>query len=220
MPGEIDIYKNASRVGRAQGIDFKEGTGVGLTVAKDIGNSQIDVTVNATYSRADLRLRSQGYVSEPWPYQLFGTTATILVTQRLDGALCGLYAGDVVTGVAVGVTVNSASLTLAKVALYDTAGNLLASSANTAANYDAAANTRATLAFSTPYTVVTTGSYYACILTVGTTPPTITRGSNNGSNDRISSSYFYPNVAQTGQADLPNPATFAQQAIAYWIGLY
>ena len=180
----------------------------------------IDLTPARRPSRGELQNAAVGVVSEPFPYSNYGN-ATILTSQKLEGALIGLRAGDVITGVAVGVTTNSASLTLSRVALYSTAGALLASSASAPTALDAAAGSRARMAFSATYTVPADGAYYAAILQVGTTPATLTRGINNNTNDRMGdTSKVYPFVAQTGQADLPSTATFAQEILAFWIAVY
>lgn len=180
----------------------------------------IGLTRGRMSSRDDLRLAANGIVSEPFPYSLYGN-ATILTSQKLEGALLGLYAGDVITGVTVGVSVNSASLTLSRVGLYNTGGTLLASSSSSATALDAAAGSRPKIPFSATYTVPTDGAYYAAILQVGTTPATLTRGINNNTNDRLGdSSKFFSYVAQTGQADLPASATFAQEILALWIAVY
>ena len=174
--------------------------------------------LTANKSREQLRVEAQGLLAESFSRGNIGSQ-TLLTTQKLEGALVGLRAGDTVTGVAVAVQANSASLTVARVALYSTAGVLLASSTNSAAIWDAGAGTVVSRAFTTPYTVTTAGGYYACLLAVGTTPPTIYRGSNLGVMEGIGAG-FPAFVLQTGQANLPSPATLTEETVCWWMGVY
>lgn len=169
-------------------------------------------------SRYDLQMEASGIVSEPYSRAHFGSSS-LLTSQKLEGALCGVKVGDVLTGVVVGLATNAATLTLAKVAAYTTGGTLVASSANSAANYDSGAGALKTLAFSAPYTVTSDSALYASLLTVGTTPPTLMRDVNQAYMEGIGSGtpLF---VTQTGQADLPASATFSEQTISLWIGFY
>jgi len=142
-----------------------------------------------------------------------------MTTQKLEGALVGLNAGQTVTGVAFACQANSASLTRCQSLLYDTAGNLLAAATNTPAKFDAAAGTVVAFPFSAPYKVTITGAYYLAIHAVGTTPPTLYRGANTTVNGGVS-----PGVAafvlQTGQATPPNPATFSTETVTWWMAAY
>lgn len=172
---------------------------------------------SGTPSPNDLRVIGFGLLSETYPLAAVANQ-TQPATQRLEGGLLGLAAGTSVTGVAVAVQANSATLTLLRAALYSTAGTLLASSANVPTALDAAAGTVATIAFSAPFSVVTSGAYYACLLGVGTTRPTLYRSTTFGIVSPGAGASLW--VAQTGQADLPSPAGFFGESVAYWFGAF
>lgn len=98
-----------------------------------------------------------------------------LTTQVMTAVALPLRAGDVVTSLTfVSATTAAGTPTNWWFALYSTAATpaLLAQTADqlTAAW---AANTAKTVALATPYTVPTTGVYYAAIMVKATTPPTL-----------------------------------------------
>lgn len=219
MPGEIDIYRNATRIGRAQGIDFKEGTNARLSAAKDIGNSQIDVTINA--SRAEVALAESGFISEA--YMASNATANFtLVTQQIMGSNIGLLAGDVVTNVHYNHTTQGTSVTLARVGIYDTSATptLVASCASDTTIVDSAASMK-TVPLTTPYTVTETGAYTVCLLAVFTgTAPTITRAAGTVANQLSGvGSGTYRCFVKTSQADLPATISWANSANHFWFAV-
>ena len=167
-----------------------------------------------------LLVSGRGLVSENYPAG-DAVGASIGVTQTLYAGLIGLRSGDVVTSVTICSSTAAASLTLAKVGLYSTAGVQLASSATNHGAYNGATGYIST-ALSSAYTAPTSGVVYAVILQVGTTPTTFTRGyainatawGAIGSNPAIF-------AHQTGQADLPAPATLVTNAstLPIWFGV-
>ncbi len=173
-----------------------------------------------TRDRAQVLRIGQGYFAETYQ-RPSNQSGSLAATQLLYGMAVGLLAGDVVTNMTVPVQTAGASVTLAKVALYSKTGTLLASSADASASFNSTG--LKTVAMSSAYTVPTDDLYYAAFLAVSTvTMPTILRGMGSvtaacaggiGSGSPVQ-------VVQTGQADLPSPATFVVgSGNTVWIGL-
>jgi hypothetical protein len=131
-----------------------------------------------------------------------------------------LLAGDVVSNIHVAISTGGASLTLSKAGLYTLAGAQLAVSADQGTAWQSAGTKAA--AMGTPYTVPTSGLYYAGIVSKGGTLPTLLRGFSNtlAAAATAIGSGVAPTGAQTGQTDLVDPATItAASGIAYWVGV-
>lgn len=168
--------------------------------------------------RDDIALTAQGFIAETLPrHNILGAYA--LTTQRLEGCLIGLRSGDVVTNVHCVVSTAGTSVTVARIGLYSTAGVLLASCANTTTIATDAASFRS-VALSSPYTVTADGGYYVAILAVFTgTAPQLLRGVSQTNALDAAGSGSRGAVSQTGQADLPDPATFGASGSAVWFGV-
>lgn len=129
-------------------------------------------------TRTDERLVAQGIIREPFP-RAAAQGASVGTAGTEFASLVEFRRGDVVAGIALGVTVNATTLTLAKVAIWDSAGTLLASSADDSANYNAGTVPRVQkTALSAAYTIPADGAYYVGFLFVGTTGATLVRGAN------------------------------------------
>jgi hypothetical protein len=104
-----------------------------------------------------------------------GGNLSALTTQVMTSAAILLYAGDVVTNLTFMSGATAASVpTNWWFALYDTQATpaLIAQSADQTTTAWAA-DTAKTLALASPYTVLTTGIYYASVMVKATTPPTL-----------------------------------------------
>ena len=116
-----------------------------------------------------------GYIAESIPRYITGTNlAAIIQNQRLSVVQVFLTAGQIVTDISfASQTTAGATLVNQVFGLYDIAGNRLA-----VTNDDGAtawpATTVKTLTLTAPYTVPTTGYYYAAFLVNATTVPTLT----------------------------------------------
>ena len=172
------------------------------------------------YGSSQLLVAGRGLVAENFPAG-DAVGASIGITQTLYAGLIGLRGGDTATSVVLCSSTAAASLTLAKVGLYSPAGVQLAASATNHTNFNGATGFISTN-LSTPYRMPASGVVYAVILQVGTTPTTFTRGFavNSAAWGAIGSS---PAVFahQTGQADLPAPATFttSSSSLPIWFGV-
>lgn len=177
------------------------------------------VVIPGKASRSDLRLRAEGLLAEPWPRSQI-SAFTALTLQTVYFQLVGLQAGDVVTGVAYHLNTNGASITLGKVALYDTSGNRLAVSANSTASFTSGASTNVALPFTATYTVTANAGYYVAVLNVGGTGATLGRdGAPTGGSDAIGTG-ARPMAVMTGQTDMPSTATFAAATLSPWLAAY
>jgi hypothetical protein len=167
-----------------------------------------------------LRIQAWGIQSEPFP-MIAASQNAVLTSGRMEGALIGLTAGMTLTGVVVALEAVAASLTGLYVALYSSSGTLLTTSPQ---NQPSALNAGALSVISLPffasgtYSVPSNGGYYAIILAVGTTPPTLYRAATASEDGGIGSGVPLF-VFQTGQTS-PANATFVKEAQPYWIGVY
>lgn len=179
-------------------------------------NKYVTAVDNSLRTRHRVRVSAQGLLDETGDFGTYGT-AQAIASQTLYGRLVGLLNGDTVTGVVFAIAVVASGLTGAWVALYSTAGVLLASSGDIKASLNVTG--RVFLPFTSTYAVLADAGVYACLLQVGTTPATIYRSANAvslaGGNGGVSAA-----VAQTGQAVLPSPATFANNAVGAYAAVY
>lgn len=177
--------------------------------------------------RDQIALTARGVLSEPG-HPLAFPALQACTTQTAYGVLLGLRAGDVVTGVEVrvGVAAVGTDPTLARFGLADSAGTMLAVSADrkAAANWAVGAQRHA---LSAPYTVTADGGYFACWVINGTwsnTQPTILRNANQAAAMTASGSGVIPSFKWVGQTDLPavaSPLTItAALDIGFYVALY
>lgn len=215
MPGEIDIYKNATRVGRAQGIDFKTSAGVGFTVAKDIPNSQIDVTPSVRESK---KLEALGVIAETFPVGSYVSTATTNSGFVFGGAVY-LFAGETITGAIIVITTGGSGMTLSKVGLLDSSFARVAISADQGAAWETP--DKYSIAFTASYPVTADGVYYPVMIqTASSTQATTIRGSANANASKRIGSNAWLSFQQSGQSDIPATVTPSATTNLFYIGLY
>lgn len=172
-------------------------------------------------TRTDERMAAQGIFAETLPRSMCQGT-TILTAGTIQGAMVHLRRGDVVQGVAVVVSVVSTGATLVKVCLSDLSGNLLASSADNSAAFNAGPATLAIKTnFTAPYTVPSDGGYYVEILSVGGTPPTVLRGVSLAAAGAaaVGSGALPFEQSAGGKTDVGNHSVNAT-GFCLWAGLY
>jgi hypothetical protein len=176
------------------------------------------VAAGSVASSNDLRLGAWGVQAEPYP--LAGAaTAMALPASLLEASLVGLSRGAVVNGIVLPLQTNAASLTLLQVMLYSTAGVLLASSTNSPNALNSASQGIVTMPFSAAYTIPASTGYYAAILAVGTTPPTLMRDAAIAQFGAVGSGV--PLFSSQGsQSTPPSTMTVARSSSSFWLGVY
>lgn len=179
-------------------------------------------------SRTDLLRSAQGVISETVPH--WHCQAGIAPGLFLSGTLylhqIYLLKGDVLANALVQTAgTGGASVTFAKIGLYDTAGNLLAATADQGAGAWIS-NGMHSQAFLSPYTVPTSGIYFIgqLVLHSGTYPPLSVALSPNaakiGMADPVAGKPVYE-ASIASLSDLPSPATIATGTLPglIWIGV-
>lgn len=165
--------------------------------------------------RAQFQLNARGLLAESLELAA-ANAASISVSGTMNAALVGLRAADQVGSVAVCVTVNGATLTLSKVALYTAAGVLLGSSADASASFTAGSTPRIVVVpLASTVAITADGGYYLAALFVGTTPPTLQRGAALSSVAAGAGALGWGN--QAGLADIPSPAVIVAATNARWL---
>jgi hypothetical protein len=195
--------------GHQTALYYKD-TGTGNTGWRVIGKS-----------RADVLSTGLGYITETFPRGLFSTSLT-MVSGRIYYNAIGLLEGDVISGLAVELTAAAAALTLAKVALTNKTGTVLAISTDQSAGWTGAAHKD--ISVITPYTVPSDDVYYLSVLTVfASTAPTIAMQSGGSSiNSNITNGGARPLAELSGQTDLVNgtPTVLATGRTPVWMACY
>lgn len=139
-------------------------------------------------------------------------------------SLVGLYAGEVVSKILFSVT--QAGTSTAPTHFYgylaSTAGVKLAATADSASSGQLTAAGIGSLSFSSAFTVVTTGVYFAGLLQVGAFAGNALQvsriGNATGAGQAFGSNPAYA-VAQTGQTDIPASFTFSASDTSVWVAL-
>lgn len=168
--------------------------------------------------RTALLASGRGYITEAPVNNGATSGATALTSGTIYFTAIGLLAGDVVSNISTLMTVNGSTLTLTKVGLYDASGTRLASSADASTSFASGAAKIVTIALSSAYTVPSDGLYYAAVVCVGTTPPTLSRGQASLSDNALSGSRLMFG-RQTSQTDLIASATIGTGGPCFWVGI-
>lgn len=164
-------------------------------------------------------LTARNLSAEAWPIMgssgILAAVGGVGASSNLVGSLVGLQAGTTVTNVITFIGGAGTAVTLVKLAIFDTAGNLLGVSADVKASL--VANTPLVAALTTPYNVPTTGGYMLCGLTLaGTTQPTLIRATSlAGSGSRIGTA-ARPSILVAAQSDITGAVTFTNGDNGFW----
>lgn len=127
-----------------------------------------------------------------------------------------LYAGTSIAQLIVQVTAAAAGLTLCKLGIYSKTLALLAATADQSALFNGATQVVAA-PLAAPFVVPSSDLYYAVILTVGVTPPTVQRSSGLNQWNVGAGARAYG--VETALADLPAQAALSAGAgQAIWVG--
>lgn len=194
-----------------------------LTAAGVIGVD--NTTAGLPPSRVDILRDARNVVAETVDIMAMGQGASqlsALASGEITVGIIGCFAGDVIKGVAFNYSPTTPTLTLFKSVLYDTAGNLLAVSADVSGTIGTAAKKE--VAFTAPYTILTTGAYYVGVimtLTAGTVQ--LGRGQTSSLLSNAIDSGKTPIAKMTGQTDATNPATFVggnNAQASFWFAAY
>lgn len=172
----------------------------------------------------------------PVSYPEIGATAIGLITENfsrqvsvagatlIDGTayfmLVGLRAGTTVSNISIATTNPGVGMSLSKVGLYAKDGTKLTGSADLGTSWQTG-NVIRTHAV-TPYLVLADDGYYICVIgKTAVTMPNFMRASNQTAAGAIGSG-MQPFGVQTGQTDLPSPATVTFSGgspLALWVGV-
>lgn len=166
-------------------------------------------------SRRDRRVRAEGFLTETFP-RAQAAGASVLTSQRVYFALIGFRVGDEVSSLHVAVTTAGSGTTVARVGVYSTAGVLLAESDDLGVTFHSAGVADCPLA--EPWTCPASGGYYAAVLVVASSPPTLLRGYTGtaAAFDAIDGGVLAAG-SQSGQSSLPDPASIAvTDGIGLW----
>ncbi|MBA2642364.1 MAG: hypothetical protein H0U82_05505 [Actinobacteria bacterium] len=170
--------------------------------------------------RNELRMIEEGLIAENFSRDNSGAN-TLLTSGLTQFGLLGLRAGDVITNILTVLNVAAVGNTLIKVGLFDASGNRVAVSNDIQASFQGGTVPRVVVgALSTAYNVVTGGGYYACVLGVGGTQPTLMRAPTVSSGStKVGGTGALPYAQESGQTDLQTTATPAAAGNAFWFGV-
>lgn len=159
-------------------------------------------------------LGAAGTIAETYPREIClesnsGTTSGVAYLCPVT-----LYAGQVVTNITFWSATTAASGTTSlQYGLYNQRFTMLASSA-VQSSYTWNATTATTLAMQTPFTVVTTGTYYVCILQVATTTASLKVGQTRNSGTLYSGTAGYAPVLYATVSSLSGlPTSFTASTV-------
>lgn len=150
------------------------------TVPTDIPPGTAFTTTVGTLARRErARIRALGMRGETFPRH-HSPNAFVQTAGDQRAVLIGLNAGDTIGGIYAGLT-SAATVTLVKMGIWDSAGVLLASTADVSANFGSGmSGSLRGGSLATPWVAPATGAYYIGMVTVGTTGPTILRAASSG----------------------------------------
>jgi hypothetical protein len=165
-------------------------------------------------TRTQAKIIGLGYKGESFDRDAI-TSALAFTTGDLRGDSVGLLAGDVVTNVLVDVTAAIQTITTFRVGLYDSGGNLLASSANSTSNLATGINSSA---LSTPYTVPADGVFYLVAVIQATTMGSLAAGTSVVGKGGAIGSNPKGAIVLTGQSGLSNTISPSASDQPVWLG--
>lgn len=181
-----------------------------------------DVTPSLAFSRRyQAQMAAEGYYAETLPRAAAIGTPAILISGTVYYVNIGLLAGDVVTNLHTLVSVLGSGFSGIgmKLGLYDKTGALLRATGDISAAH--ASTGPKVNALSSPYTILSTDSYFLAMLCIATTPPTLAKGALSS----VFSGAFTGGVGMaasaTGLTDFLSNVTYVYSGSnhAWWIGV-
>jgi hypothetical protein len=166
----------------------------------------------------DIVREAQGLVAET--FSRMACVATQALTSRgLYLTMVGLRKGQLVTSLSISINGAAAVTTLGKLGLYDKEGNLLAETASQTTAWESTG--LKTVDLVSPLEIPATDAYYAAVLAVADTPPTIYRGAVGSSTIMAAIGSGLPPWATVGsQDDLPDTLAVPNAGTGpMWVGL-
>jgi hypothetical protein len=164
-------------------------------------------TPSASSGRAQLLLTTLGLVSENVRAAVL-TTSAPLTSQQITCGLLPLANGDVITNVVVDISTAAAGTapTLIRLGIADKTGKILAVTADVHADAQWTSTGFKQFPLTSPLTIGTSDSYFACILengAFGTTALRLVETGAPGTNYGVIGSGTAPWMWMNGQTDLP-----------------
>ena len=196
----------------------------GVASPTDLTRDQVSILVDA-FLRAGLVTRGQGLIAETIPRNLANNSTTVATSTAAIYIAVPLLAGDLISNLSVIIGQAGVAVTASKLGLYDSAGNLLAITADQGVAWESTGLKTAPVLV--PFTVLTSGMYYVAEFHVAGTSPGFVRGVSWTS---AAAALFLvpvggglrPAGVQTGLADLPAVANVAgggDDVVMIWVGL-
>lgn len=185
------------------------------------GSNEAGTYQSARYQQ---KLNAQGLLIENFPAEA-AANSIVLVSGTVYAVSQGLLGGDQVTGLAWSMSIVGSGLTLARAGIYNRANQLIAQSLDVSATFNSGAigKVKNPLAGLVPFTCPLSDGCYGAIIVVGTTGPTLLRGSSGPAvSPPLPGAALATAATMTGQADLPATLVPAFVATTYclWNGLY
>lgn len=166
-------------------------------------------------ARDQIKVLGRGYKGESFPLDA-AASATSFTSGDCRASAVGLLAGDRVTNVLFNANTAISTITTLKVGLFDSAGNLLASSANQTTNIGAGTNQ--SVALSTPYVAPADGLYYLGLVVVATTPGGLAAAGSATGKEGAFGTGAKGAIVKAGQTDIPASLGTAQTDTPPWFG--
>ncbi len=172
-----------------------------------------------TTNRQQLAWNSRALLTEAFP---LGSASTAGGTQSavsiVNSTIAGFRASDVVTNIICLLTSEGGTLTSANLGLWDTSGNLLATTANlsTAFTTTSVAGTIVVGALTSPYTITLDAGYYLGFVGIGNIGPKLASGSAvTGVGKQVGTTGARFSTRATAQS-AAGSVTVADSAVALW----
>lgn len=175
------------------------------------------ITQSAEKPYSQILTEGVGLKGENFYRGAVGSVSQTFANQTVYYTLLPLRAGDIVTNMYFVCNGVVQTITTNKMGLYTTASSRVAISANNTTNL--ATGPTPAFVLTSPYTVPTTGVYYAALLVDATTPGAFVRGASITTVVPAVAGGPFLSGTQTGQADLPATATISSSGGGLaWVG--
>lgn len=154
-------------------------------------------------------------------------SATILTSGVINLLRVDMQPGAVINNITIDITTGGATLTAGQnlAGIYGPDGTRLGQTADQSGVWTSSG--MKTMALTSPVTVPAGGFVYVAILSVGTTPPTLSRGFSSSSimlsvNANLAAAAFYFANGPAGQTSLPASITLSANtsgSVTYWVAV-